>query len=170
MSPFIGSSLDRPPKPQSNDPDVWRVYQEELAEQIVSGKDYVNDDLGPQLLAVNIRARGRQHLPVLIGSRGVVKDIDENPFIIRRSYVEGLTPEELYVHAIGARQGLAQISVRWEELSQEARERNGSGAFTVLARARRAKHPGIVFARAAASGEIDPLVDVDSRLLVGLPL
>jgi hypothetical protein len=170
MSPFIGSSLDRPPKPQSDDPDVWRVYQEELAEQIVSGTDYLNDDLGPQLLAVNIRARGRQHLPVLIGSRGVVKDIDENPFIIRRSYVEGLAPEELYVHAIGARQGLARYSTRWEELSQEARERNGSGTFTVLARACRAKHPGIVFARAAASGEIDPLVDVDSRLLVGLPL
>ena len=42
--------------------------------------------------------------------------------------------------------------------------------FTVLARARRAKHPGIVFARAAAVGEVDPLVDVDSRLLVGLPV
>jgi hypothetical protein len=100
----------------------------------------------------------------------VVKDIDENPFIIRHNYVEGFTPDELYAQVIGARQGLAQISVRWERLSQEARERNGSGTFTVLARARRAKRPGIVFARAAASGEVDPLVDVDSRLLVGLPV
>jgi hypothetical protein len=40
----------------------------------------------------------------------------------------------------------------------------------VLARARRSKHPGIVFARAAATGEVDPLVDVDSRLFVGLPV
>jgi len=40
----------------------------------------------------------------------------------------------------------------------------------VLARARQAQHPGIVFARAAAIGEVDPLTDVDSRLLVGLPV
>ena len=29
---------------------------------------------------------------------------------------------------------------------------------------------GIVFARAAATGEVDPLTDVDSRLFVGLPV
>ena len=40
--------------------------------------------------------------------------------------------------------------------------------FGVLARARRAQYPGIVFARAAAIGERDPLTDVDSRLFVGL--
>lgn len=38
-----------------------------------------------------------------------------------------------------------------------------------LARARRAARPGIVFARAAASGEVDPLEEAESRLLVGLP-
>jgi hypothetical protein len=39
--------------------------------------------------------------------------------------------------------------------------------MTVLARARRAKHPGIVFARAAASAEVDPLTDEETRMLVG---
>ena len=34
----------------------------------------------------------------------------------------------------------------------------------------RSGHPGLVFARAAANGEIDPLTDVDSRLFVGLPI
>jgi hypothetical protein len=34
----------------------------------------------------------------------------------------------------------------------------------------RAKHPGVVFARAAATGEVDPLADVDSRLFIGLPV
>ena len=40
--------------------------------------------------------------------------------------------------------------------------------LNVLSRARRARHPGIVFARAAANGEVDRLEDLDSRLLVGL--
>ena len=39
---------------------------------------------------------------------------------------------------------------------------------SVLARAMRAEHPGLVFAHAAATGEIDPLTDLDSRLFVGL--
>ncbi len=38
----------------------------------------------------------------------------------------------------------------------------------MLARARRAPHPGVVFARAAAIGERDSLADVDVRLFVGL--
>jgi haloalkane dehalogenase len=37
-----------------------------------------------------------------------------------------------------------------EMMAQRARERNAPDAFSVLARARPAKHPGIVFARAAA--------------------
>ena len=41
--------------------------------------------------------------------------------------------------------------------------------YGVLARAMRAKHPATVFARAAATGEVDPLTDLDSRLFVGLP-
>jgi hypothetical protein len=92
------------------------------------------------------------------------------PVIVRHNFVEGLTPEELYVCAVGARQGLAQWSARWEELGRETGDHSESARFTVLARARRAKRPGIVFARAAAIGEVDPLTDADSRLLVGLPI
>ena len=57
-----------------------------------------------------------------------------------------------------------------EQMWNSARDRDALTTFTVLARARRAKRPGIVFARAAATGETDPLADVDSRLLVGLPI
>lgn len=42
-------------------------------------------------------------------------------------------------------------------------------AFNVLARATRSPRPGVVFARAAAIGETEPLTDLDSRLFVGLP-
>jgi hypothetical protein len=55
-------------------------------------------------------------------------------------------------------------------LIHSALTRNAPTNLTVLARARRAKQPGIVFARAAANQEVDPLEDPESRLLVGLPL
>jgi hypothetical protein len=87
---------------------------------------------------------------------------------VRHSRVEGLTPEEPYASAAGARKGLAQYWKRWEGITEEVRQRDQPERFTVLARARRASHPSIVFARAAANGEVDPLVDADSRLLVGL--
>jgi len=35
-------------------------------------------------------------------------------------------------------------------------------------RAVRSQSPGVVFAHAAATGEIDPLTDIDSRLFVDL--
>jgi hypothetical protein len=51
---------------------------------------------------------------------------------------------------------------------QEARKASEPGGLNVLARSRRARYPGIVFARAAANGEVDRLEDLDSRLMVGL--
>lgn len=170
MSPFIGASLQHPPQPQKDDAALWSAYTDELAEKVLSGTDYASADLGPQLLAVSIRERGRDHLPKLIGPWGVATDIHGKALVVRHSNVEGLTPEEMVARMVGARQGLAKAYIQWEQLGQEARERGGSGRFTVLARARRAKRPGIVFARAAAIGEMDPLADVDSRLLVGLPI
>jgi hypothetical protein len=98
-----------------------------------------------------------------------VADLHGQAVIVRHSQVEGLTPEELYACAVGARQGLAQLAARWEELDRGT-PGGESGWFTVLARARQAKRPGVVFARAAAIGEVDPLADIDSRLLVGLPV
>jgi hypothetical protein len=92
--------------------------------------------------------------------------------VIRHSRVEGLNPDELYALAAGARQGLAELAWRWEGLGREMRGSDAqdlSERFTLLARARRAARPGIVFARAAANGEVDPLEESQSRLLVGLP-
>jgi hypothetical protein len=169
MSPFIGEGLVRPPLPEADDAEVWDAYTEEMAEQILSGADYAGADLGPQLLGVSVRARGRRHLPRLVAPRGAVANLQGQTVIVRHSQVEGLTPAELYACAVGARQGLAQLVARWEELDRGT-PAGESGWFTVLARARPAKRPGVVFARAAAIGEVDPLADVDSRLLVGLPI
>lgn len=75
----------------------------------------------------------------------------------------------MYASVVGARQGLADLAAKWGQMER------GTGVpeparFTALVRARRAQHPGIVFARAAAIAEVDPLTDVESRLLVGLPV
>jgi hypothetical protein len=147
---------------------VWNLYREELAEQILASTDYAHPELGPQRLAVSIRSRGRRHLPLLTGPLGPITDAEGNTVVVRHSRVEGLMPEELYASAAGARKGLAQYWQRWERITEEMHQHDQPGPFTVLARARRARHPGIVFARAAANGEVDPLVDADSRLLVGL--
>ena len=58
-----------------------------------------------------------------------------------------------------------------EAVTNEAmalRQRLAPKGLGVLARAMRSDRPGVVFAQAAAIGESDPLVDLDSRLFVGL--
>jgi hypothetical protein len=173
MSAFIGQSLTRPPMPEGDDPAAWDAYHEALAEQILTGGDYDDLDLGAQRLAVNVRARGRAHLVALIVPAGLTANAaagaaEGATTVIRHSRVEGLTPDELYAQAAGARQGLAELAWRWEGLGREMRAQDQPERFTLLARARRAQRPGIVFARAAAHGEVDPLEESESRLLVGL--
>ena len=105
---------------------------------------------------------------MVVGVRGVVNDADGRPFIVRHNYAEGLTPEEMYTCVVGARQGFAQIHVQNEQMAQDMQKSSEPAGLNVLARARRARYPGIIFARASATGEIDPLDDVESRMLVGL--
>jgi hypothetical protein len=69
-----------------------------------------------------------------------------------------------------ARQSLAKVFTGWDQIIENVRIRHQPGGLNLLSRARRARHPGIVFARAAATGEVDPLTDIESRLLVGLPV
>ena len=90
--------------------------------------------------------------------------------MIRHGYREGLTPDELYAVTVGAREALVRYALERERIAWELRDSGQPKGFTVLARAMRAKRPGVVFARAAATGEVDPLEDVDSRLFVGLPV
>jgi hypothetical protein len=70
---------------------------------------------------------------------------------------------------VGAREGLAHFAQQWDQISQITPAGSNHTKLSVLARARRSQHPGVVFARAAAIGERDPLSDLDSRLFVGLP-
>ena len=79
-----------------------------------------------------------------------------------------MTSEEVFARVAGARKGLAQAVSEMEEMGTGMRERIAPTGYGALARARRSGRPGVVFARAAAGGETDPLTDADSRLFVGL--
>jgi len=168
MSPFIRFNENMPPAPDNDDPARWEIYTEELAEKILSSMDYRDMHIGPQLLDAHARVWNQRSLPMVVGVRGVVTDVDGKPFIVRHNYAEGFMPEEMVACVVGARQGFAQIHLQSEQMMLDVKKQGEPAGMNVLARARRARHPGIVFARAAANGEVDPLEDVDSRLMVGL--
>ena len=171
LSPFVGASLRTLEAPASADSDLWQRYTGAITESLASATDYFDSDLGPQLLMVKARGGvGLEQLAWLVGGRGLVTDEYGNTVVVRHGHVEGYTAEELFACVAGARQGFAEVTREWERLGASFRERNVSRSFNVLTRALRAKHPGLVFASAAAAGEVDPLADVESRLLVGLPV
>jgi DNA-directed RNA polymerase beta' subunit len=169
ISPFIGATLSRPPEPMGDDAESWNAYAEELADAVASRSDFASSDIGPQLLAVKCGARGSiQSLTSLVGARGAVTDVHGKAVPIRHGYRDGLTFEETMARVVGAREGLGRTAEECMSIGYGVRQGSRSNAFTALARATRAERPGVVFARAAAAGEVDPLVDLDSRLFVGL--
>jgi hypothetical protein len=169
LSPFAGQGRPWLPEPQSQEPAQWELYKEQVAEKILSLTDFDDPQLGPQLLAAHARARGRRHLVQLVGLVGPVEDACGRTIVVRHGCAQGLTPQEMLACVAGARRGLAAVWAKWDQVAGDLRTRSRPEPFTVLARARRSAHPGVVFARAAATGESDPLVDVVSRLMVGLP-
>ncbi len=168
LSPFIGLSQAFPPAPPDADPAQWEIYTEALSEQILSSTDYQDLHIGPQLLDAHARAWNQRSLPMLAGVRGVVTGVDGSPVTIRHGYAQGLTPAEMFACVAGARLGFAQLHLQSEQMLQDARKAAEPAGLSLLARARRARHPGIVFARAAATGEIDRLEDMDAKLMVGM--
>jgi hypothetical protein len=132
--------------------------------------DYADDDIGVQLLSIKSGARGiLRQLAWFAGVPNVMRDIHGNPAIIRHNLSEGVTPPEFFVMAVGAREGQHRIMQEYAQIAGGVPAGSGPRGFSVLARAMRAAHPGIVFARAAANGEVDPLNEIDTRLFIGLP-
>jgi hypothetical protein len=161
FSPFFASRLHLPPMPESDNPDRWWAYREEAAEAILAGTDYHDPTFGPQLLSAKTRERSRLRIPWLTGPRGLVMDAADQLCVVRHTQMEGWTPKEAFACVAGARRAFAEMFLK-NEITPPT-----PGGWNVLSRARRAKYPGIVFARAAASGEVDPLEDLDSQLRVG---
>ena len=166
MNPFLGANLSQPPAPETDDPDQWEAYREERFGWAHSCGEFSDNDFGTIRLLAQSGARGSfQQLVQYLNAPGTVLDVRGNLVPIRHGFREGMTPEEVFARVNGARKGLAQVMSEMEEMARDV----ASTGYGVLARARRSRRPGIVFARAAAGGETDPLTDVDSRLFVGLP-
>ena len=170
ISPFLGESLWRPPIPEGNNPEEWNVYADQITDHIASRNDFDDPEMGVHLLTI----KSRKQMPsprvytLLCATRGVVTGMNGQAVVVSGNARTGLTPQEMYNCVVGAREGLARIVQQWEQPEHYALTSSGAQSFNVLARARQAQRPGIVFARAAAIQEIDPLVDLDSRLFVGL--
>ena len=171
ISPLIELALDRPPEPPGDNLDAWDAHALAIAERLARWTHYDAEALGPQVLAVKTGARGSvRQLQWLVGARGAVIDVAGRPVTpIRHGMAEGLTPQELYACVIGARKGLGQTVEEMTRRAYAVADPQAPKGWHVLARAMRAPRPGVVLASAAATGEVDPLTDVDSRLFVGLP-
>ena len=170
MSAFIGSSLSCPDPPEGDDPDVWRDYPDEVSAVLARFSGY-DDDFGIPALLVESGARANwQQVRLYVAPQGVTRN-DQGGFTpLKHGFREGLTPEELFARAIGARWGLANALAEIMAIQGDLETQSAPSGYGVFARARRSETPGVVFARAAQKGERDPLTDEYSRLFVGLPI
>ncbi len=168
INAFIGEGLDLPEPPEALDPEAWARHLETVAELLGSRDDYDDERHGIQLLTVKCGARGglealvrTLHTPGMLNAAGL-------PRRAGRPITGGVSAEEMAARVVIARTALAAVNRDMADAVRAVSAGALPTGFTVLARARRSSRPGEVFARAAARGEIDPLVDVDSRLFAGL--
>ena len=181
MGPFLGHSLNLPPKPASDDwAEAWPRYVEEVTDILTRKTTFDDSDIDPARMSVMCGARGlvRQLLTYVAGW-GSVQGVDGEIVPMPHSLVEGITPEESTLLAFGLRRGWYESFYREMRRGSPISAMLAAGrsvtvdapnvsGYHVLARAMRAQCPGAVFARAAAVGEVDPLTSTDSRLFVGL--
>ncbi len=169
IGPFVGAELGFPSAPQHHDPAAWDGYVQELIERIAAHADFTGD-FGILALAAKSGARSNaRQIAWTVGARGVVAGIDGRPAVLRHGFRDGLAPDELFALVASSRVAMHELLTEWERLSSGMRERMLPRGYGALARAMRSPLPGVVFALAAAASEGDPLVDLGSRLFVGLP-
>ena len=173
--PFFGAELKLPTPPAGDDAEEWSLYKEEIVAALLSEAQYDDDELGPIALLNRSGARTNRHqLSQYLGAQGPLYYRDDGAlYVVRHNFREGLEPEELLHRTPGALRGLASANLRWMH-GREDTDGGGGGHspliddFHVLGRAMRSSTPGVVFARAADAGEIDPLDDPVARAFVGL--
>ncbi|MCB0081011.1 MAG: hypothetical protein KDE47_08785, partial [Caldilineaceae bacterium] len=170
MSAFTEPGFAWPAPSSAPDVEQAKTQYAQYVEKLLAITNYTGG-LGPYVLAVRSGALPDTRIrvfPYIAGLPRVRADVNGQSVIVTRGFRQGLTLDDFYALAPGAREGLAYVAKQWDAPIQFEPSHDGSRSFHVLARARRAAHPGIVFARAAAIGEIEPLVDEDSRLFVGM--
>ena len=172
LSPFMGTNLRRPALPPAEEAELWDNYRQEMLASVEEQVDVEDSDFGPVWLACASGARGSyDQLAWYLGGHGAVVDARGQLVPMRRGLVEGKSPREFFAQIPLALGGLAQAILRYQEGMKEPPGAAAADGFHVLARARRARRPGLVFPRAVESDhEQEPLKDPDSRLFVGLPV
>ncbi len=154
------------------DPEAWDRPGEHCLQIIAGERQYADPALGAQLLAVHTGARGEERnlIDLLLGN-GLVEDRSGRKRTVSSGFLNGMDFPSYVAHATIDHERMAESASFWK-----GSRHPGFPDFSpyrpegrhVIARAMRSKHPGIVFARAAAAGETDPLEDTDARLFVGL--
>jgi hypothetical protein len=170
FSPFADLGLEAPPPPATDRPDLWESYMQQRVEQLLAAPPE-QAGWGHYVLAAQCGAQAENRvrlLSFLLVARGVVTDVEGRAVVIPQSLRAGLTPLQHFATVPGAQKGLRGVITAWEESGEKILAESRSKSFHVLARARRAANPGIVFARAAAIQAVDPLVDEESRFFVGV--
>ena len=169
MPPFAGGTLASPRPPETDSAKLWERYQEERIEKLLTERDNEESIPFPFLLAALSGARGTLvQAPRYLASFGLVENVTGKRVPIRPSLNEGVSAKELGIMAVGSRRGQAHAVRELEQVTRILWERYRPTGLNVLDRAMRSRFPGIVFARAAFGGEIDPLTSAESRLFVGL--
>ncbi|GHO85603.1 hypothetical protein [Dictyobacter formicarum] len=169
INPFIGSDVRQHRPPTDVRAKDWSHWLAEQAEYLGASVDYADPDQGTQLLTVKSGALGDiPHLLALYAGQETVSDVHGTPVAITHGYCDGLTAQELYAQAVGARQSFADVLQEWDMIGKQIQAQNRTKSYHVLGRAMCSSEPGMVFAHAALQREVDPLIDTDSRLFVGL--
>ena len=169
INPFLGAKLDLPDAPPSDDPELFHIYGEELVATLNQATDPDDDDVGTfnTFRLTGTRGSDAQYA-LYFGAHGHIGGVSGEAINVRHGYIEGLTVSETIAQSARARAAFA--SANREMAALDVRRTLPGRSYGVIARARRSDRPGVVFARAAARGEVDPLEDVDARVLCGLPV
>ena len=149
----------------------------QVEESFAASGDFCGSAFGPQLLAVKSGARGKtenltslMYSKPLSGGAGVTGGEDDADVRYTAcGLLDGFSAEEHFALALEVRRHLASMVFSIYDVGRSYEESQQSAGFNILARAVRSARPGVVVASAAASGEVDPLADLDARLFMGLP-
>lgn len=171
FNPFAHRAMPAVPPTGSVTPAHPQPSTEASVDQVISRNDYDAHPFGPQLFAIKSGARGNtMQLAFGLMCRTII-DYDRTLHYFAGGALGGLSPEACFMSYIGARLGIAQCNTNVASSMRQAygvTEPAVPQGFGAIARAMRSADPGQVFARAALMREVDPLADLDSRLLVGL--
>jgi len=167
FSPFVGEGLRLPPAPASDYGASWDAYRSILDAEIELQADS-DPTLKAPMRAVRCGARGSTAaIRATVGPWTVTGPYAVEP-PIKHGFRDGMTSEEMWVHAARSRAALLALHQTQVDMAVKSRLTGAPASAGFLRRAMESENPGLVFAEAADANETDPLTDPDVRLWVGL--